>query len=359
MRSQIRPAHVRTTVAVSAVLALVGLAAAVPLSSASSPSVGSLQSQLNQQQARAQSLSASADQAASLIAQLGGQISLVTQREAAVQTQLTAARAALAGVQDAVARERVLLKALQQRLTRAREILSRQLVSEYESSPQSVVTVVLQAHGFADLLDRLHYLHVAQGQQAAIVHVTAIARAQAEGAAARLAQLESRDQAKTTAVATEAAAIAGMNTLLQSKRDAVARLRTIQLAQLAATQSRQSQLSHELAVVVARQAAAQQAAAQQSSSGPVPYGGAGGATGGWAIPYTIVLCESGGQNLTPNSAGASGYYQILPSTWTGAGGSGPAAYLAPKSEQDRIASILWNNGAGASNWVCAGIVGIH
>jgi hypothetical protein len=72
-----------------------------------------------------------------------------------------------------------------------------------------------------------------------------------------------------------------------------------------------------------------------------------------------VLCESGGQNLTPNSAGASGYYQILPSTWSGAGGTGPAAYLAPKSEQDRIASILWNNGAGASNWVCSGIVGIH
>ena len=132
-------------------------------------------------------------------------------------------------------------------------------------------------------------------------------------------------------------------------------MRAIQVAQLAATRARQGQLSHELAVVEAQQAAA---TAPASSGGPVPYGGAG-ATGGWAIPYPIVQCESGGQNLTPNSAGASGYYQILPSTWRGAGGSGPAAYLAPKSEQDRVASILWNNGAGASNWVCAGIVGIH
>ena len=72
-----------------------------------------------------------------------------------------------------------------------------------------------------------------------------------------------------------------------------------------------------------------------------------------------MLCESGGQNLTPNSAGASGYYQILPSTWKLFGGTGPAAYLASKCEQDAVASRIWNGGYGASNWVCAGIVGIH
>jgi hypothetical protein len=77
------------------------------------------------------------------------------------------------------------------------------------------------------------------------------------------------------------------------------------------------------------------------------------------IPYAIVLCESGGQNLPPNSAGASGYYQIMPATWKLFGGTGPAAYLASKAEQDAVASRIWNGGAGASNWVCAGMVGIH
>jgi hypothetical protein len=338
----------------SALLTLLGVAAMVPLTSSASPSAGSLQSSISQQQARAQDLSARAGRASQLIAQLDGQITLVGERQAAVQTRLTADRAALAAAQAAVVRERARLGVLEARLARARELLSRQLVSEYESAPQSVVTVVLQAHGFTDLLDRLHYLHMAEAQQKVIVHLTIVARAEARSAAARLTELESRDTATTDAVATEARAIAGMNALLQSKRSAQQRVRSIQLAQLAATRSRQSQLSHELSVVEAQQAAAAPAA----SGSPVPYGGSG-ASGGWAIPYAIVLCESGGQNLTPNSAGASGYYQILPSTWTGAGGTGPAAYLAPKSEQDRIASILWNNGAGASNWVCAGIVGIH
>jgi hypothetical protein len=355
MRPRISPVRARLAAAASAAAALLGLAAAVPLTSSASPSVGSLQSRLHQQQARAQQLAASSGQSSQVIARFDGQIALVTQREAAVQNRLGADRAALAAAQAAVTRERAVLKVLVARLNRARMLLSRQLVSQYESSPQSIVTVVLQAHGFTDLLDRLQYLHLAEGQQKAIVHVTVLAKAHAVSAAKRLMALEARDQSTTNEVATEARAIAGMNGLLRSKRAAVQRVRAIEVAQLAATRGRQSQLSHELSVVEAQQ----QAAATPVASGtPVPYGGAG-ASGGWAIPYAIVLCESGGQNLTPNSAGASGYYQILPSTWTGAGGSGPAAYLAPKSEQDRIASILWNHGAGASNWVCAGIVGIH
>ena len=76
----------------------------------------------------------------------------------------------------------------------------------------------------------------------------------------------------------------------------------------------------------------------------------------WVIPWPIVQCESGGQNLPPNSAGASGYYQILPSTWKLFGGSGPAAWKASKAEQDRVASRIWNGGRGAQNWVCAALV---
>ena len=81
-----------------------------------------------------------------------------------------------------------------------------------------------------------------------------------------------------------------------------------------------------------------------------------GPGGPWAIPWPIVQCESGGQNLPPNSAGASGYYQRLPSTWRGLGGSTPQAYQASKAEQDRLAALLWAGGAGSHNWVCADLV---
>jgi hypothetical protein len=45
-----------------------------------------------------------------------------------------------------------------------------------------------------------------------------------------------------------------------------------------------------------------------------------------------------------------------PTPGGGPAGSGPAAYLAPKAEQDRVAAWLWNGGAGARNWDCAAIV---
>lgn len=76
--------------------------------------------------------------------------------------------------------------------------------------------------------------------------------------------------------------------------------------------------------------------------------------GPWAIPHYIVMCESGGTNHPPNSAGASGYYQIIPGTWRGNGGLrfAPAAWLATKQEQDVIARRIWNSG-GPGQWDCA------
>jgi hypothetical protein len=159
-----------------------------------------------------------------------------------------------------------------------------------------------------------------------------------------------------------------MNSLLHSKQDSLQQAQAVQQQALSASQARagqiQSQIHHIEAVQAAQraaalraaqQAAAQQAAASQTLSSTPSFA----PSGGWAIPYAIVLCESGGQNLPPNSAGASGYYQIIPSTWRLFGGSGPAAYLASKAEQDAVASRIWAGGSGAGNWVCAGIVGIH
>jgi hypothetical protein len=157
-----------------------------------------------------------------------------------------------------------------------------------------------------------------------------------------------------------------MNSLLQGKQATLRRAQAIKESALSASKAKAGQLQAEISQIEAQQAAqraaAQQAAqaAQQSAAAvSTSTGPALGPSGGWAIPYQVVLCESGGQNLPPNSAGASGYYQILASTWKGAGGSGPAAYLASKAEQDAVASRLWDGGAGASNWVCAQMLGIH
>jgi septal ring factor EnvC (AmiA/AmiB activator) len=347
---------------------------------AASANLSTLNSQLGAEQAHQQHLSSSVASLSGVIGNLSGQISLVQSREAAVRQDLANDRAQLARTTAALARERAHLRLLRARLARARMLLSLQLRSSYEGDRPDLVSVVLSAKGFNSLLEQINFLTRAEHQQQSMIFVTKVARAQATQAADQLAATEGQQRQMTAAASTRQQALLGMNSLLQSRQAALSRARSAQQAALAASQSRASGLRSQIASVrAAQQAAAAQAAAAQAAAARAaatpsapssPSSSAAPASspaapvsatpsGGWAIPSAIVLCESGGQNLPPNSAGASGYYQIMPATWRLFGGSGPAAYLASKSEQDAVATRIWNGGAGASNWVCAGIVGIH
>ncbi|HET7048176.1 MAG TPA: transglycosylase family protein [Solirubrobacteraceae bacterium] len=353
-------ARFRLGVAMLAVIAAAVIL--VPTPSSADPSLGSLNSQLSHEQSRQHALSSSIGGLSRTIASLDGQIALVRSREAEVRADLARDRAALARIRVLLVREQRLVALLRTKLVRAKMLLARQLVSAYEGDKPDLVGVVLEAQGFNDLLNKLAFLRRAEGQQQSLIKLTEVAKAAADNAERRLAKLEAIDLQQTTAAATRARALAGMNALLQSKQNALARAREAQRLALAASQARGSRLRGAIARLQAQQAAAQRAAAAAAAAAatatPTPSGPTYGPSGGWAIPYAIVLCESGGQNLSPNSAGASGYYQIMPATWKLFGGTGPAAYLASKSEQDAVARRIWNGGAGAHNWVCAGIVGI-
>jgi len=347
-----RTAPIRMLLIVSAVGVLAGTLAETP---SKADSIGQLSSQLSEQQAQQQSLSGSISKLSRLIGSLDSQIALVESREAAVRAELAQDRIELERVRAALRRERALIVVLKARLALSRKILARQLVSTYETDRPDLITVVLDSNGFNDLLENIDFLTRAKRQQQSVIRATSEAKERADSAERRLAQLERTKLEITNAAATRARALAGMNLLLHSRQAALSRARAAKQAALRASRAKGQQLQ----AAISRIRAAQAAAARAASSTPTSTGPALGPSGGWAIPYSIVLCESGGQNVTPNSAGASGYYQIIPSTWKLYGGTGPAAYLASKAEQDAVASRIWNGGAGASAWVCAGIVGIR
>jgi septal ring factor EnvC (AmiA/AmiB activator) len=358
----------RRVTATIAVLGLLALPALFPSVSSAGASLGQLHQQLGQQQAQQQQLRSRLSGLDGLISSLTSQISVVESREATVSAELAHDRSALAATQSALHRQRRLVALLRARLARARMLLAHQLVSNYESGRPDLLGVVLQANGFKDLLDRITFLSAAERQQQRMITVTRTDKARADAAVRHLSALEVKQRSITHAAALQERALAGMNSLLQSKQASLRQAQAIQQAALSASQSRASQLQGEISKIEAQQAAARKAAEQKALAQQAASQGATstlssspslGASGGWVIPYPIVLCESGGQNLPPNSAGASGYYQIMPATWKLFGGTGPAAYLASKAEQDAVASRIWNGGAGAGNWVCAGIVGIH
>ncbi len=329
------------------------------------------QSELNANQTDQQQLSSRLADLQHEIQTLTSQISLVESRESEVEATLRYDRAKLQSARAALQRERTRAAMLRRELVRARHILAVELVARYEQPQPSLVSVVLEANGFNQLLEQLQYLRNAENQVQTAITLTRSAKSRAEAATVRLGHLAATDTQLTAATEVQARALQGMNQLLQSRQSALTDVRSAQQSALGAAQARGAQLQAAIASVQAQQQAAERAAAapqppprlrpspQRRPLQSAPSSGVSATpSGGWAIPNSVVTCESGGQNLPPNSAGASGYYQILPSTWRLFGGSGQAAYQASKAEQDAVASRIWNGGTGSSDWVCSGIVGI-
>jgi septal ring factor EnvC (AmiA/AmiB activator) len=324
---------------------LAGLAAVWSLSPlpARGANEGRLRGTISAGKARERTLASAAARLGRLERATAREVAILAGRLADVQARLDDAQARLTATQDRLAQERRRALRLRARLAESRALLQQLLRERYMGDKPDLVTVVLDSHGFADLLERMEFLHRVQENDTAIVRVVRNARFDARREARLLARLEAQRRAITADMQRQRDALAGITAAAQARRNALAQAHAARLAALHATRASRRRAERTLSRLLAERARAARA------TGP---------GGPWAIPWAIVQCESGGQNLPPNGAGASGYYQMMPATWKGLGGSTPAAYQASKAEQDRLAAKLWNNGAGASNWVCAALVGI-
>ena len=334
-----RPCKLSVAVVAAALLAVALALIGPALSGAQSE--GDLRNRADQARAREQGLSGDVARLGRLVAKLDNDIAVIERRRAEVQAQLDADRAKLATLREELRAERRRVVRLRARLREARQILSARLVELYQTPQPDLVTVIMRARGFADLLEQSTYVKAVGHQDQRIIDIVKAARVDAAQAVRRLARDEARQEDITAAIEARRNALAGISASLQGRRAAVAQARAARAALLTATRARRQQLEKRIAALEAARARA------ASAAGP---------GGPWAIPWPIVQCESGGQNLPPNFAGASGFYQILPSTWRLFGGAGPAAWKASKAEQDRVASKIWAGGSGAHNWVCFSLV---
>ena len=303
---------------------------------------GSLRNRIQQQKGQERQLASAAARLGRLEQATSRAVAVLEGRLAAAQADLARWQARLAATQRDLRATRRRLVRLRARLAQSRDALATMLRQRYTADQPDIVSVVLDAHGFADVLERLEFLKRVQRSDTLIVEAVRRGRDDARRDELRLAALEPRQREQTVAVRSERDALARVGAALQARRADLAQARAARLAALSNTRASRQRAQHELSRLLAQQAR------QASSPGP---------GGPWAIPWPIVECESGGQNLPPNSAGASGYYQMLPSTWRGLGGSTPQAYQASKAEQDRLAARLWAGGSGARNWVCAALIG--
>src|SRR4051794_2681746 len=222
------------SILVITVLAPLALWAALPLVSSASPeaSVSSLQSRIERKQSqldhvngRARVLTTDISGLTQRIDRLQGTIATLQQRENTIQADLDAKRHELQRTQDELRRVRARLVQLRARLAHARAVLADRLVELYKSDQPDIVSVVLDANGFADLLENGAYLQRIGQQDRAIITAVRDAKAEMATAARRLGTLEQRQQRIAMAIVERRNAVAKVRVDVQGKRDAVDHVR--------------------------------------------------------------------------------------------------------------------------------------
>jgi len=230
----------------------------------------------------------------SKIDRLQVKITRLRTRESVVQGSLEHAEQQLLQTQAALRAERARLVRLRKRLAEARAALATRLRELYESDQPDLVTVVLNAKGFADLIERTDFLHRISEQDRSIVDLVKAARADAIATAQRLDRLEERQQALTARILQRRQEITAVKQDLIDTRVGYDGTRADKQNALSHVQAERKQLEGNLSDLKAQQAKI--ASTLQQSQGQLPAGPIkrGGGTLIWPVngPITSPFCES-------------------------------------------------------------------
>jgi len=133
------------------------------------------------------------------ISSLQGEINATESRLTQVQSDLDQARSQLERVRDDLEVARDALAKARAKLALSRTALADRLVELYKADQPDALTVVLEADGFADLLERTEFLERISERDGQIVTEVRVLKARAEKAERRLDELE---DVKASAAAT-------------------------------------------------------------------------------------------------------------------------------------------------------------
>lgn len=245
--------------------------------------------QLDRVRGRAQILTSDISAFTNRIDALQADVDRLQRRQDAIQTTLDEKRLELVRTQEELRVVRARLARLKARLERSRKILAARLVEVYKSDEPDMVSVVLDADGFAELLENGAYLQRIGEQDRQIISSVKAAKAEAAAATTRLSALERRQQEITDLIYAQRNEVARARIDVESRRDAVDRVRAGKRRLLRGVRTDAHELNEDIDALRAQEAKIQRRiqAAQNPTSGIDPGPIRGGGRFIWPVNGTI------------------------------------------------------------------------
>src|SRR5688572_4672072 len=120
---------------------------------ASSQDESTLRGKIERGRERERTLTGAVGRLDTLLARTQRELAIVHGRLTEVEGDLVVAEARLARTQERLRSERARLERLKVRLADGRELLAEQLVAAYKADEPDIVSLVVRAHDFADLIE--------------------------------------------------------------------------------------------------------------------------------------------------------------------------------------------------------------
>lgn len=206
------------------------------------------------------------------ISGLKGEIGSTEKRLGSVQEELEVRRDELLAVRDRLEVARDKLARARDRLEEGREALAERLVELYKADRPDTLTVVLQADGFSDLLDRTEFLERISDQDREVVTYVRDLKRRFERRERTLASLEQRKEEIAVAVLRQRDEIAATRERLVSTQGELRAARSDRTSTLASVRDAKSRLEGDLRELEAAQARVTGQLQGMQSPGPIKHG---------------------------------------------------------------------------------------
>ena len=206
------------------------------------------------------------------ISGLEGEIASTQRRLGAVQGELDARREELLRVRDDLELARDKLARARTRLKLARAGLADRLVELYKADRPDALTVVLEADGFSDLLERTEFLERISDQDRTIVTRVRVLKLRFERQERTLARLEEEKERIAVAVLRQRDAIAAARDRLASTQGELRSTRNERAQSLKQVRASRSELEGDLRALEAAQARVTGQLQGSLPAGPIRHG---------------------------------------------------------------------------------------